>query len=593
MFIKPKSLLQSYPFYIFGIALLLLVVIWIRSESLSRSYMKLVENDIRVRGRLIHSLLHEKIAKADWAGLAAACQWLGTGINTRISIIAADGKVMVDSERDPSKMENHQGRPELIEAMAGKPGVDMRHSTTLEQNMLYLAMPVDHVVPPRYILRVATSVDAVTGVLALARRDILLAGAVTALVAALLSLFIIHMVSLPIEDIRQSAQRLAAGDLDTRIPVPPRGDIRELAEAINNMAEQLKTRLYQQQQGKKERDAILASLVEGVVAMNNELEIIWMNDVAARMLGVRPDARGAHLYEVQRHAGIAEFAEHIVAAKQPDQMDIVITSGNEQETNLRLSGSLLHGPDNEYIGVLIVISDFTEVRRLENFRRDFVANVSHEIRTPLTAIRGAVETLQDARTGDPAFAERLMDMIIRHCDRLNALNADILALATLEREGARDEFVFEPVASTDIVNVCVNLCRTKAAQKHITLKTAAGESVNIECDRQLLEQALINLIDNAIKYSNDDSIIDIAVERVSDEQLCFSVRDYGIGIPEKHLPRLFERFYRVDKARSRKLGGTGLGLSIVKHVMQLHKGTVDVRSKVGEGSVFGVVATGE
>ena len=585
---RPKSFLLSYPLYIFGIALIMLLIVWTRSESLSRSYMQMVEGDIAVRAQLLRDQLRGEIAAGNEKQLLQECIRIGNLIRTRVTVVAADGRVIADSDVDPKEMDNHADRPEIKAAFSGETGMSHRHSMTKEQDMLYVALPIEENAPPKHVLRISASVSSVSGILSLARRDIVLAGAITALIAALLSLFLIHKVGMPIEDIRNSARRIAAGDLNTRIPVPARGEIRDLAEAINNMAEQLKTRLAEQLQGRKERDAILASLFEGVIAMNNDLEIIWMNDVASRLLNVNADAGGSHIYEVQRHTAVSEFAEHLAEVKKLEQLDLVIGSPGH-ETTLKLTGNIIHNPDNEMIGVLIVISDFTEIRRLENFRRDFVANVSHEIRTPLTAIRGAVETLQDALKNDPAFAERLMDMIVRHCDRLNALNEDILCLASLEREGARAEFVYEPAAAADIVNASVSLCKVKASQKNIALNLLAIYDGKLECDRQLIEQTLINLIDNAIKYSDEGGKIEISAVKTEDDRVRFSVRDYGIGIPEKHLPRLFERFYRVDKARSRKLGGTGLGLSIVKHVVQLHQGTVDVQSQVGEGSTFSVI----
>ncbi|MDD3118338.1 MAG: ATP-binding protein [Victivallales bacterium] len=584
---RPKSFLLRYPLYVLALALVMLIVIWARSESLSRSYMRMVEQDIAVRAELLRDQLRGEITSGAEEKLRRDCRRIGQQIKTRITVIDADGRVMADSTTAPEEMDNHAGRPEVKTAMTGETGISRRHSITRERDMVYVALPVEDRVPPQHILRISASVRSVSGILALAKRDIILAGVVTALIAALLSLFLIHKVGMPIEDIRYSARRIAAGDLNTRIPIPARGEIRGLAEAINNMAEQLKTRLAEQLRSRKERDAILASLFEGVIAMNNDLEIIWMNDVAVRLLGVSPDAGGSHIYEVQRHTAVSEFAEHIAAVRKLEQLDLEIGVQGHEKT-LKLTGNIIHGPDNEMIGVLIVISDFTEIRRLENFRRDFVANVSHEIRTPLTAIRGAVETLHDALKHDPAFAERLMDMIVRHCDRLNALNEDILCLAALEREGAGEEFVYEPVAAGDLLNTSINLCRVKAKQKNIRLELGEVFDGKIECDRQLIEQTLINLIDNAVKYSEEGSKIEIAAVQNDPDHVALSVCDYGIGIPEKHLPRLFERFYRVDKARSRKLGGTGLGLSIVKHVVQLHHGTVDVRSSVGHGSTFTV-----
>lgn len=582
---KPKYFLQSYPLYIFALALALLTTVWMRSDSLSREYMKKIEDDMTFRTYLLRMELSGKVGVVSGEELKRLCVELGRKIRTRITVIDRDGKVVADSEKEPDGMANHGDREEVIKAFAGSTGISSRFSSTLEQTMLYVAMPLEENATPKYVLRTSESIDSVTSVLGFAKRDIVLAGCIAALITAIISLGIIHKVSMPIEDIRMSAQLIARGKLDTRIPVPSKGDIRELADAINDMAEQLKSRLKEQMRQKNERNAILSSMLEGVIALDNNQAVIWMNDAARELLSISGQVDGAYIHEVQRHSRLVAFAGKVQEAQEGVSEDIVV-SEHGVERHLKLKGSMLHGSDNEAIGVLIVISDITELKKLENFRRDFIANVSHEIRTPLTAIRGAVETLHEALASDPAMAGKLMDMITRHCDRLNCLGEDILCLSSLERDSARDDFSHESVEIGEIVSASVGLCRHKAQQKEVELAVELKASGSMECDRQLVEQALINLIDNAVKYSDSGSRVEVAAEDAGNGQVRFAVTDHGQGIAPQHLPRLFERFYRVDKARSRKLGGTGLGLAIVKHIMNLHRGTVDVRSKVGEGSVF-------
>ncbi len=587
--VKPKYFLQSYPFYIFGLALILLAIIWMRSDSLSSNYMDMIKQDMEVRTNLLRLELAPKIGKISNSKLEQDCKKLSDSINTRITIIRRDGLVLADSEKDPDLMSNHADRPEIKEAFAGKTGVNPRFSATLNQWMLYVALPVrSSGEQPEYVIRASRSISSITQVLTMARRDIIMGGIIAALVTALISLFMIRKVGIPIEDIRKSAQMIAAGNLDTRIPVPAKGEIKDLAQAINGMAEQLKSRLQEQIRQKNERNGILGSMVEGVIAVDNSQSIIWMNDVAQRLLSIEEPADGAHIYEVQRHSKLVEFAEQIIEKQEVSQQEIIVTE-HGSELFLKLKGSVLRGSDNEAIGALIVIADITEIKKLENFRRDFIANVSHEIRTPLTAIRGAVETLQEARNSDPAITDKLMDMITRHCDRLNALGEDILCLSSLERDALREDFKYESANISDIVSTAVGLCKHKASQKDISINIIKDCDEMIDCDRQLLEQALINLVDNAVKYSENNSTVDLSVEAIVNERMKVSVRDFGAGIPAKHLSRLFERFYRVDKARSRKLGGTGLGLAIVKHIVQVHHGSVDVQSNVGEGSIFTII----
>jgi len=585
---KPKYFLQNYPLYVFALALVLLTTIWFRSDSLSRQYMKMIEDDMTFRAYLLRMELTDKVGVYTPEQLNQFCHELGKRIQTRITVIERNGKVIADSEKNPHEMDNHGDRLEVKDAFNGQTSISRRFSSTLEKSMLYVAVPLGKANPPEYVLRASESINSVTSVLSFARRDIVLAGCIAALVTAIISLVIIHKVSMPIDDIRRSAQTIARGNLDTRIPVPAKGDIKELAEAINDMAEQLKSRLNEQIRQKNERNAILSSMVEGVIALDNTQAIIWMNDMAAHLLNINGPATGSYIYEVQRHSRLVAFAEKVLK-EQDICLDEIVVTEHGQDRFLKLKGSILHGSDNEAIGVLMVISDITELKRLENFRRDFVANVSHEIRTPLTAIRGAVETLQETLNTDPKIAGKLMDMITRHCDRLNNLGEDVLCLSALEREAVREDFSFEAAELSDIVNSSVSLCRHKGLDKNITITTDIKCDMNIDCDRQLMEQALINLIDNAIKYSDSNSKVEISTEEINNDRIKISVRDYGQGIGAPHLPRLFERFYRVDKARSRKLGGTGLGLAIVKHIVNLHRGSVDVQSKIGEGSIFTII----
>ena len=584
--LKPRYYFQGIPLIIFMLALVLLVVIWIRSDSLSKNYMDLIGQDLTVRAQLVRVQIEERMASNNTEAINQYCLSLGKAINTRITVIAGDGQVLGDSDHSVRDMAKHDTRPEVKAAFEGRIGTATRFSSTLEQTMMYVAMPLRTGSGSiKHVVRVAESVSSVTSILKYARRDILLGGCVAALFTAILSILIIRKVSIPIEDIRESAEAIAAGDLDARIPVPLRGDIKGLAEAINDMAEQLKSRLQDLGRQKNERDAILSSLIEGVIALDDELEIIWLNEPAVRLLNITGPAIGHHLYEVQRHSKIAEFAERVIKEKQIIQEELSVNDAGK-ELFFRIKGNLLHDADNDAIGALLVISDITEIKKLENFRKDFIANVSHEIRTPLTAIRGAVETLQETIQTEPEMAVKLMDMITRHTDRLNALGEDILCLSSLEREGLREEFTFDHIAVPDLIQSAIGLCRHKADEKEIVL---VGENVcaaDVDCDRQLLEQAVTNLIDNAIKYSDNNSRVEIEAITLENDRLRIGVRDYGPGIPAKHLPRLFERFYRVDKARSRKLGGTGLGLAIVKHIMHLHRGMAEVQSEVGKGSYF-------
>jgi len=263
----------------------------------------------------------------------------------------------------------------------------------------------------------------------------------------------------------------------------------------------------------------------------------------------------------------------------------VLYQNGERILNLKSSPLLDAGKDQ--IGTLVVINDVTQLRRLEDMRKDFVANVSHEIKTPLTAIKGFVETLHRGSVDNPEEAQRFLDIIQKHVDRLSSIIDDLLSLSRIEQEGGRQAIQFENMPIMDIFKSAIQICHSKAEEKHIAVHVACEEQLKSFFDPTLLEQAVVNLLDNAIKYSEPDSAIHLSAD-LSDSEVKIAVEDQGIGIAKKHLPRLFERFYRVDKARSRKMGGTGLGLAIVKHIAQAHGGQVTVKSTPGKGSTFSI-----
>jgi two-component system phosphate regulon sensor histidine kinase PhoR len=293
--------------------------------------------------------------------------------------------------------------------------------------------------------------------------------------------------------------------------------------------------------------------------------------------------RGRSIPEAIRNLAIQKFVTRSLKSRTPVEDDIAVYQNGERILNIKSAPLLDMGP--EPIGMLIVFSDVTQLRRLEDMRRDFVANVSHEIRTPLTAIKGFVETLHQNTVATPEEAERFLGIISKHVDRLNTIIEDLLMLSRIENEGERGDIKCEKTRLRDIFQNAIQICRPRADEKRIQIDLAVDEGLSAMVDPVLLEQAVVNLLDNAIKYSDSNKTV-LLQSRTSGNEIRLSVRDHGIGIEKKHLPRLFERFYRVDKARSRALGGTGLGLSIVKHIAQAHGGHVTVESSLGEGSLF-------
>jgi two-component system phosphate regulon sensor histidine kinase PhoR len=318
--------------------------------------------------------------------------------------------------------------------------------------------------------------------------------------------------------------------------------------------------------------------------VDKEERILSMNPAAARWLDKEPDrSQGHSLQEVVRNLALQQFISRASGSEQPQEDDITVFQNGERVLHVRSSPLL--DADHNRIGTLVVFDDVTQLRRLENVRRDFVANVSHEIKTPLTAIKGFVETLHQGLVDNPREVERFLGIIKKHVDRLNSIIVDLLSLSRVEQESDGRTLETKPVQVLEIFRAARQICRAKAEEKKIRLEFACPPDLIAELDPTLLEQAVVNLLDNAIKYSESEKTVRVEA-KLAGGQLVISVQDHGIGIAQRHLPRLFERFYRVDKARSRNMGGTGLGLAIVKHIAKAHGGGVSVDSRLGGGSTF-------
>ena len=327
-------------------------------------------------------------------------------------------------------------------------------------------------------------------------------------------------------------------------------------------------------------------MVEGVLAVDTDERVIAVNAAAARLLDTDPQtAEGKAIQEIVRNPDLQHVVAQTLGGHMPVEADIVMRVGAE-DRNLQANGTLLHGDDDGAdVGAVVVLNDVTRLKRLEAVRRDFVANVSHELKTPVTSIKGFAETLEDGALDDPATARRFVRIIAGQADRLNSIIEDLLALSTLEQSGDSPLLQLEEADLCDVVAVALEVCGHKAEVKHIRLREDCPGGVMTRVSPPLLEQAVVNLVDNAIKYSAEGSEVVIAL-RESEDEIVVSVTDQGQGVAREHLPRLFERFYRVDKARSRDMGGTGLGLAIVKHIAQIHGGRVSVDSVIGQGSTF-------
>jgi two-component system phosphate regulon sensor histidine kinase PhoR len=416
------------------------------------------------------------------------------------------------------------------------------------------------------------------------------AGLVIALFAAALSLIVSRRITRPIEELRKGAESFARGDFQCTLPVSESEEIGGLAEAMNEMARQLHERINTIIGQRNEIEGVLCSMIEGVIAVDMDERVLSMNNAAVRMFGCNAsEAQGRSIQEIVRNTVLREFVTDTLSSEKPVERDVVLSSNGD----LFLSGhgTLLQDAQGKQIGALIVLNDVTRLRRLEEIRRDFVANVSHEIKTPITAIKGFVETLREGAVKNPDDAERFLGIIEKHVERLEAIIEDLLSLSRIERGTEREENELVENSVKDVLDTAIQVCEVGAVARKIDIELSCPENLFAKMEPRLLEQAVVNLLDNAVKYSNEESSIRVEASQ-GEGEIILSVRDEGCGIEKKHLSRLFERFYRVDKARSRQLGGTGLGLAIVKHIAQAHGGHVNVESTPGKGSTFSIYLPG-
>ena len=520
--------------------------------------------------------------------LAPACRELSERFGVRLTVILVLprlGEVVADTTDDPSELDNHGDRPEVQEAIAGRTGRSVRASITRHETLMYLAVPLRR--EGQIVAVVRTSLP--TAPLAAAQRavyaEIAAVGLLAVFAMAAAALVVARPMVRALQDVRRGAERFARGDWKYRLPDNSWEEIGRLAESLNSMAAQLDDRIQRILRQQSEHQAVLSSMEEGVMAVDRAGTVLSVNEPCAELLGVEPERlRGRSVYEVLRKPDLLKFIKNAQAS--PKSLDGDLRFLGPEGRWLHAHGTALHDARGQKIGVLVVLHNVTRLRRLENVRRDFVANVSHELRTPITSIKGFVETLLDDSFEDRASTERFLGIVLRQVNRLEAIINDLLLLWCSRRSGEdqRIETGAEPLSQ--VVKVARETCEKKAHDKSIAIVVDRQEDIVARINGPLLEQAVINLIDNAIKYSDSgarcagyggDGEGDFAVIRVIDN---------GCGIAANHVPRLFERFYRVDKARSRELGGTGLGLAIVKHVAAAHQGTVHVESVVGRGSTF-------
>ncbi len=488
---------------------------------------------------------------------------------TRTTIIAHDGTVLADSEADPKTMENHAGRPEVAAALQGKPGTATRLSRTVGVEFLYLAAPSGD-----KVVRLAYPLSSIQGHLWEIRRTLLRASLLALLLSLLLAVGVAQTISTRLKRIVNFAGRVSEGDLTARIAEDSDDEIAQVAAALDKTARVLEKNFSVLQESRVQLEALLNSMNDGVIAVSAELKVLWANHAMADLVH-QPVRVGTPVIELVRHP---DFLNALQAALNSRRRESAIVPALLGLKAFSVTAEPL--PDG---GVVSVLHDISEIERTEKTRRDFIANVSHELRTPLTSIRGYAETLLDSEEPVNGNTHEFLQIIRRNAERMGRLTEDLLVLARVE--SGEEKLDLQPYLPKRMLDESASALQESARTAGVEISIDQAPEIPVMADAYAIQQVLANLISNALRYAQSGKKIVLGAKEQRNH-VEFFVQDSGPGIPSEHLPRIFERFYRVDKARSRETGGTGLGLAIVKHIVLNHGGTVRVESAVGHGSTF-------
>ncbi|MBR9938222.1 GHKL domain-containing protein [Oscillospiraceae bacterium Marseille-Q3528] len=528
-------------------------------------------------------LIRDVFEQTDFAGTAdydAFAKKYARRQEVRITIIDMDGTVLGESEESPSDMENHKDREEVKKAMTGESASIVRRSSTLGMDYCYCAVPV-RTGSFEGVLRVSVPLEELHALRLEYMRSTIFMLAIGVLLIAGLVIAFTRFIADPIDEVIEAAGKIAEGSYGIRLKTRQNSQIGKLADSFNWMSGRLEAAVKELKDRNNELEAILRSMRNGVLAINGRDEILFYNDALMNLIGHRGDFLGESVYHLVRSSLIFDVIE-----KVRESRDVICEEGQSRimgEQYLRITGTVLNREKEQSRSVLLIIEDITDVKKLENMRSDFVSNVTHELKTPLTSIRGFVDTLKQGAIKDEQYARKFLDIIDIEAERLYTLIQDILLLSEIE---SGSDYNIQDCDVNGIIDETLNLLQPKIEQKPEVDVIFQPEPYirPFPCNPDRMKQLFINLIDNAVKNTEKGSVT--VTCRVHNDHLMISVKDTGIGIPKEHLSRIFERFYRVDKGRSRKMGGTGLGLSIVKHIVEMYEGDIFVSSEVGEGTEF-------
>jgi len=562
----------------------LLAVDFYSSRVLRRDYIRAADDRLA-------SLLNIAQARPprleDAADLRAWSEWMGRS-GARVTVIDNTGRVLADSEHDPETMENHSNRPEIQQAFATGEGQSVRHSATLGRDLVYRAVRWEQSSGPPVVIRMALPLAEVDASVSELRRRIYGASLVVLLLGGIISMTYFRVFAARVERLKDFSRRVAEGDFRPLPAERPRDELADLATALNETAAWMDSTIRSLSGERNRSSAILRSMVEGVAVIDAQERLVFCNRAFSEIWNLDSAAvEGRPLIEAVRNSDLVGLIRRALRGEEGLRSEIAM--GIVQHRNFSVTATPVQALEAASLnekpsGAVVVLHDVTELRRLERVRHDFVANVSHEFKTPLTAIQGFAETLLSGALEDPRNNRRFLEIIRDHATRLAVLTDDLLKLARIE--AGKLEVQFVPVQLAEVIERCTETSLLKASRKRIVLEAEVPTTLPaVHGDASLLRDVVQNLLDNAIQYTPEGGRVRISAT-AGPREAVVTVDDTGIGIPLADQERIFERFYRVDAARSREAGGTGLGLSIAKHIVEAHGGRLWVESEVGHGSKF-------
>jgi two-component system phosphate regulon sensor histidine kinase PhoR len=577
-----KLFLTYFLLSLLGLSIAGVLIFW--SEE-KRSLTQL-EQSLLFQTQLLANIFAPKLAEASaMTTMDSLADELGHKLGGRITIIDKDGKVVGDSYESGENllgMENHKDRPEVASALQGKAGKSIRYSFTVKMDMLYVASPIQVQKKTIGVARLALPLNELQHQRNMILNLVFLGLFLAFIFSLLLSLGFSNQVTKPLRQMVEVGKKMSEEDFTQRIKIKTKDEIGELGKTLNQMSVELSEKIAQITEDRSQLQSILSSMTEGVLAVDHQGNVLLVNDALSRMFELNASFNGKPHYEVIRDPELNEFIREVLSSGLKKSKEISFI--HPQERDFMIQSALVSQPREGGIFAVFSFHDITELKKLERVRKDFVANVSHELRTPLTSIKGFVEALQDGSIDNSEQSSRFLSIISQHADRMNKIISDLLQLSQIESK--EFELKIEPFSLKELVEEVVYPLKRSADQKSQSIEiNLHSEGQKVLGDKYRINQALTNLVDNAIKYTPEKGKIKIE-SRDKGELVEIAVIDNGMGILPNDLTRIFERFYTVDKGRSRELGGTGLGLSIVKHIIEAHGGTVSVQSQPGKGSEF-------